>query len=283
MVGDVCAADGARLEPVVGVADVWRCPTCGHRTDEAGDGRLGDGFDVNHRQWGLRGDVHAWQAMRELVRATPTPNDRGAVRAAYVDALRRVADVDIDQTDERVVHRPHLDHGGMSGGSLDVEWWRSKGIPLLVERALQRRPPLRSPSTRRPGGHGIDIVVWTILLAIPAALVGGGGFLLHQRLAGTRVEAKVLACNTSGAIIRGASTYRTECIARWEIGGRLVIGGFTGGNGEADVGSTIDATVRGDTAYSRSLGLPVMLIAMGLPFLALPVLAIRTRVRSRIS
>ncbi len=283
MVGDVCAADGALLEPVGGGAGVWRCPNCGHRTDEPGEGLLGDGFDVNHRQWSLRGDLHAWRAMRDLVGATPTPNDREAVRAAYVDALRRVADVDIDQTDERVVHRPHLDHGGMSGGSVDVEWWRSKGIPLLVERAVQRRPALVSPSARRPGGRVIDIIVWTILLVIPAALVGGGGFLLVQRAVGTRVEAKVLECNTSGAIIRGASTYRTECIAQWEIGGRLVIGGFTGGNGESDVGSTVDATVRGDIAYSRSLGLPVMLIAMGLPFLALPVLAIRRRVRSRVS
>lgn len=148
MIGEVCTADGAPLEPVEGVAQVWRCPSCGHRTDEPGDGLLGDGFDVNHRQWGLRGDGHAWRAMRELVGSTPTPNDREAIRAAYVDALRRVADVDIDQTDERVVHRPHLDHGGMSGGSVDVTWWRSKGIPLLVERALQRRPALDSPPPR---------------------------------------------------------------------------------------------------------------------------------------
>ncbi|MCP9928726.1 hypothetical protein [Cyanobium sp. CH-040] len=274
MLGEVCAADGSPLQPVGGVAGVLRCPTCGHRTDEPGDGRLGDGFDVNHRQWGLRGDLHAWQAMRELVGATPTPNDREAIRAAYVDALRRVADVDIDQTDQRVVHRPHLDHGGMSGGSVDVEWWRSRGIPLLVERALQRRPTPSSPSAPRPGGRVIDAVVWTILLAIPAALVGGGGFLLVQRAVGTRVEARVLECDTSGAIIRGASTYRTECIAQWEIGGRLVTGGFTGGNGASDVGRTVDATVRGDTAYSRSFVLPVVLIAMGLPFLALPVLTI---------
>lgn len=265
-----------------GAADVLRCPTCCHQTDEPGDGLLGDGFDVNHRQWGLRGDLYAWRAMRELVAATPTPNDRGVIRAAYVDALRRVADVDIDQPGERVVHRPHLDHGGMSGGSVDLEWWRSKGIPLLVERALQRRPPLPSATTPRPGGPLIGLLVWTIVLAIPAALIGGGGFLLVQRGQGTRVEAKVLKCRTSGAILHGASTYRTACIAQWQIGGRLVIGGFTGGIGESDVGRSVDATVRGDTAYSRSLVLPVLLIAMGLPFLALPVLAIRTKVRRRL-
>ena len=282
MAGEVCAADGAQLEPVAGVVGVLRCATCAHRTDEPGGGVLGDGFDVNLRQWGLRGDVHAWRAMRDLVATMPTPADREGVRAAYVDALRRVADVDIDATDEQVVFQAHLDHGGMSGGSVDVGWWRTKGIPLLVARAVDRRPPPpRAP--RRTAGKVIGvIVVWGILLAIPAALVGGGGFLLYQRAVGTRVEATVLECDTSGTIVRGASTYRTECIAQWEIDGRVVIGSFNGGNGESDVGSTVEATVRGDTAYSRSLVLPVLLIAMGLPFLAVPMFAIRTRVRARV-
>jgi hypothetical protein len=58
-----------------------------------------------------------------------------------------------------------------------------------------------------------------------------------------------------------------------------MIGGYNGGSA-ADVGTTVDATVRGDTAYSRSLGLPLLLIALGLPFLALPVAAFRHRRRA---
>ena len=127
-----------------------------------------------------------------------------------------------------------------------------------------------------------DIVVWGLVLAIPAALLGGGGFLLYQRAVGTRVEATVLECDTSGAIVRGASTSRTDCIAEWEIDDRTVIGPFTGGNGESDVGRTVDATVRGDTAYSRSLALPILLLALGLPFLAIPSLAIRAKWRARV-
>jgi hypothetical protein len=281
MAAYVCASDQTPLEPVADAPGVLQCPTCAHRTDTAGDGVLADGFDVIHRQWGLRGDVHAWRAMRVLVGATPTPPDREAVRSAYVDALRRVADVDLDRTDEPVVHRSHLDHGGMSGGSVDLEWWRTKGLPLLVDRAFDRRPP---PSVRRTARKAIaTVVVWGIVLAIPAALLGGGGFLLYQRAVGTRVQATVLECDTSGAIIRGASTYRTDCIAEWTIDGRTIIGAFNGGNGGSDVGRTVDATVRGDTAYSRSLVLPIVLIALGLPFLALPFLAIRARGRTRFS
>jgi hypothetical protein len=104
-------------------------------------------------------------------------------------------------------------------------------------------------------------------------------FLLYQRAWGTRVEATVLSCDTSGGVFGGASTYRTDCVAQWEIDGRVVVGGLDGGNGERDVGRTIDATVRGDTAYSRSIVLPVILVALGLPFLALPLLAVRRRLR----
>ena len=122
-----------------------------------------------------------------------------------------------------------------------------------------------------------DVAVWAVVLAIPVALVGAGGWLLYQRAYGTRVEATVLACDTSGRVVRGGSTYRTDCIAQWTIDSRKVVGGFNGGNGESDVGKTVDATVRGDVAYSRSLILPILLLALGLPFLALPVLALTRR------
>lgn len=149
-----CSADRTLLAPVPGSPAVLQCPTCGHRTDEVGEGVLGDGFDVVHRQWGLRGDPHAWRAMLELVGTTPTPPDREALRAAYVDALRRVADVDIDRADEQSVYRQHLDHGGMSGGGVNVGWWRTKGIPLLVDRATDRRPPTVDPTCAASGSAG---------------------------------------------------------------------------------------------------------------------------------
>ena len=284
-----CAADRTALEPVPGEEPVLRCPTCGHRTDEPGAGVLDDGFDIVHRQWGLRGDPHAWNAMRELVGSTPTPTTDDAVRQAFVDGLRTVADVDVDLLDEQHVYRSHLDHGGMSGGGVNVEWWRSKGIPLLVERAIARRPASAPPAAAadrrvaRPPRSArstlADVAVWVVIMAIPVALVGGGGWLLFQRGYGTRVEATVLECDTSGGFRRLGSTVRQDCIAEWTVDGRTVIGGFAGGDGFDDVGRTFDATVRGDTAYSRSLGLPVLLILLGLPFLLLPVVAIRGRRR----
>lgn len=279
-----CTRDQQHLEPIPESAGVLRCPACGHRTDETGTGTLADAFDIAHRQFGLRGDFHAWHALRELVAATPTPTTTEGVRTAFVDALREVADVDIDHNDEQQVYGEHLNHGGMSGGFVHIEWWRTKGIPLLVNRAVTRRPPATpaaavTPAARKGGGVLSTILVWLVLLAIPAALVGGGGWLLYQRAYGTSVHATVLECDSSGTIVSGASTYRTDCIAQWTIDGRVEIGAFNGGNGTSDVGKTIDATVRNGGAYSRSLALPIVLIVLGLPFLILPVNAIRRRVR----
>jgi hypothetical protein len=130
-----CGTDGAFL--VVERPGVQVCPTCGLRTDAPGAGLLADGFDVVHRQWGLRGDPHVWRAMRDRLADHPTPEGADAVRAAYVAAFDAIVGVDLDAEPEPRVYREELDHGGMSGGHVDLEWWRSKGVPLLVERACR--------------------------------------------------------------------------------------------------------------------------------------------------
>lgn len=276
-----CGDDGGTMAPAPDAPAVLVCPTCGHRTDTPGTGVLADGFDVVHRQWGARGDVHAWRTMRARLADQPTPADADALRAVFVAALGEVADLDPESVEGRV-HRSHLDHGGMGGGFVDLDWWRAKGLPLLVDRAIARRPtgPADRPgASRRAAPLVRGALLWVLIMALPAALVGGGGWQLYQRAYGERVAATVLSCDSSGHFRRYGSTFRTECVAQWTLDGEVRIGNFEGGNGESDVGKTVGATVRGDTAYSRSLGLPVLLIALGLPWFALPVLAWRQRVR----
>lgn len=270
-----CGADLCAMEPVAGTDGVLRCPRCGHHTDAPGSGTLDDGFDVVHRQWGLRGDPHAWRALRERVAGVATPVRPDDVRDAYVAGLRDVAGVDVDQATEGSVYRAELDQGGMSGGHVSVDWWRAKGIPLLTARAVARRPPDPARGWRR---RLVDVAVWALLLAIPAALIGGGVQLLYERGYGTRAQATVLECNRSGGVVVGVSTGRTECLATWTLDGEVTIGRYANGD-VTDVGDTISVTVRGDTAYRRSLGLPILLIALGTPFLALPVLALVQRRR----
>lgn len=114
----------------------------------------------------------------------------------------------------------------------------------------------------------MSVLVWVVVLLIPVAMVGGGGWMLYERAVGTRVEAKVLACEWSGNWAKYAPTMRESCVAEWVVDGETVVGPIEGGNGGWDVGKVVDATVRGDTAYSRSLVLPIVLILLGLPFLA---------------
>ena len=145
--------------------------------------------------------------------------------------------------------------------------------------SVPRPSPAATPSSRA-GGLLVGLVVWAVLVAIPAGTVGGGSWLLYQRYAGTAVQATVLECDTSGLAGR-RSTVRQDCVAEWELDGRTVTGPFLGGNGDSDVGKTVDATVRGDSAYSRSLVLPLVLIGLGLPFLVLLVTSVRRRLAAR--
>lgn len=267
-----CAADRRALERIADRPSVFACPACGHRTDTPGEGVLGDAFDLLHRQWGMRGDTHLWWAVRDLVATTPTPPTRDEVRAAFVEAIRQAADIDIDHEEGPYVRREHLDHGGMSGGMVHVGWWRNKGLPLLVDRAVTRRPA--SGATEKGAGTSHTLlsrvvltVMMLILVAVPVAMVGGGAFLLYQAAWGTRVEVTVLSCDVSGGVFGGAATYRSDCVAEWVIDGRTVVGDFVGG--EPDAGTTLTATVRGDTAYHRSIVLPIVLLVLGLPFVVL--------------
>jgi hypothetical protein len=82
---------------------------------------------------------------------------------------------------------------------------------------------------------------------------------------GTRAKATVTECH-----VESAGTHATDgCSGSWVIGGsrlgsgHVVIGDVQGAE-RRDIGKTLDVTVRGDTAYTRGLGLPIVLTTGGL-------------------
>ena len=115
------------------------------------------------------------------------------------------------------------------------------------------------------------LLVYFCIVAVPVMFIGPGLWLLGQRAIGTPVQAKVLACQEHTV----GRSYAEYCQARWVIDRRTVEGDIEG-SGSDDVGHTISATVRGDTAYSRALTLPLLLIGLGLPFLILTIRYLRT-------
>ena len=117
----------------------------------------------------------------------------------------------------------------------------------------------------------VNVLVAVVFL-IPIVLVGAGGWLLYQRQFGEKVEAEVLTCDFEIGY-RSSAEY---CTARWTEGGVVKIGPIHA-SGDQEVGKTITATVREGELYSRSLGLPLLLLGRGFRLL-LPGCLVRRRV-----
>lgn len=95
-------------------------------------------------------------------------------------------------------------------------------------------------------------------------VLGGGIFLIVQRDTGTRAEATIAECHE----ISGAYHASDQCTGSWIVGGSLLDGGHVvvgvvDGAERRDVGKALSVTVRGGTAYTRGLGLPIGLVAGG--------------------
>jgi hypothetical protein len=109
-----------------------------------------------------------------------------------------------------------------------------------------------------------SIFILFVLTAI--GVLAGGVFLIVQRQTGTRARATVAECH----LVTGGGGHATdECTGSWIVGGSLLAGGHVvvgdiQGAERRDIGKTLDVTVRGGTAYTRGLGLPIGLTAGGL-------------------
>ena len=123
--------DSAMVESAEGVL---ACKACGYRADSAPSGTMADCFDLVHRQWGLRGDPHLWSLLRDRLSQVATPPD---VLGSLLEAFEAATGVDLRSEEADHVRREELDHGGMSGGMVSLEWWRQKGIPLMTQRATR--------------------------------------------------------------------------------------------------------------------------------------------------
>ena len=105
------------------------------------------------------------------------------------------------------------------------------------------------------------IVGFAVVTLIGLAAVGGGVFLIVQRETGERVKATVTSCTGSGKY--------ESCDGSWVAGGSLVGGnghvvlGTIDGASRDDIGKTLDVTVDGDRAYTRSLRVPIILLVLG--------------------
>jgi hypothetical protein len=132
---------------------------------------------------------------------------------------------------------------------------------------------------RRPPGPVMSVIALVLLVGVvllPFALFGAGAWLLWEREAGTRERVTVDSC----LVQRTGRSYSEYCTGSWTVKGHLVVGPVDGATSSQE-GETIDATVRGGTAYSRSPTVAFILIGLSLPFFIVPYRWAREMVRRR--
>lgn len=118
------------------------------------------------------------------------------------------------------------------------------------------------------------LVAYLGLAFFAVSLLGPAGYLLYLQNSGPRARATVSDCETTGY----GKYASTICTGSWIVGGDLIEGdghvevGTIQGVDEGDKGKTIDVTLHGGEAYSRGLGLPLILAGFGLLSLALMLL-----------
>jgi hypothetical protein len=83
-------------------------------------------------QWGVRGDPHLWNDMRERLSAVPCPATADELAAVIEREFLALTGEPMSAPD--YVRLDKYNHGGMSGGLVSPKWWREKALPLLRER-----------------------------------------------------------------------------------------------------------------------------------------------------
>ena len=89
-------------------------------------------FDKEPAQWGLRGDPHLWREMRTHFAQTPLPDSADELVTLLESTFKSLTGHPI--TESQAFFVEHFDHGGMSGGHIDPNFWLEKAIPLLRAR-----------------------------------------------------------------------------------------------------------------------------------------------------
>jgi hypothetical protein len=93
---------------------------------------IGQLFDEEPLQWGLRGDPHLWRAMRSRLSSTPLPSSVPELNSHLEQEFHALAGFPLSTHDD--FYTADFDCGGISSGGISPKFWREKVIPLLIAR-----------------------------------------------------------------------------------------------------------------------------------------------------
>ena len=89
-------------------------------------------FEEEPMRWGLRGDPHLWNEMREHFEEKPLPESVDELIKLIETLFEALTGHPISERDSFVVER--ISDGGMSRGMISPEFWRDKVLPMLRVR-----------------------------------------------------------------------------------------------------------------------------------------------------
>ncbi|ROT98626.1 hypothetical protein [Histidinibacterium lentulum] len=95
-------------------------------------GTVGQLFDEEPGQWGLRGDPFLWRDLRQTLGTTGLPACEADLRHVLEAAFREATGEALSTCDAVLVER--FAKGGMSSGQVSGDFWRNRGLPLVLER-----------------------------------------------------------------------------------------------------------------------------------------------------
>ncbi len=93
---------------------------------------MADLFFPFPQQYGLRGDAYLWGKLSAHFSSWDMDADC-QIEQLFGEAFQAITGKNLNRTREDFFDEG-LAHGGMSSGSVSVDWWQREGLPLLVQR-----------------------------------------------------------------------------------------------------------------------------------------------------
>jgi hypothetical protein len=93
---------------------------------------IGDLFEEEPNQYGLRGDTYLWQEMRAHFSEARLPATASGLEQQVEQAFLMLTGQPMSGTESIRVER--FAHGGISSGRISRTFWRKRALPLLKGR-----------------------------------------------------------------------------------------------------------------------------------------------------
>lgn len=100
---------------------------------------IGDLFEEEPDQYGLRGDTYLWQEMRTHFSEVQLPKNASGLKQQVEQAFLLLTGQPMSGTESLRVER--FAHGGISSGRISRTFWRERALPLLKGRWMQEDAP----------------------------------------------------------------------------------------------------------------------------------------------